>query len=82
MQNFNTAELRPVERARARVLAEEDAEEAAQGGRRRGRAARQPMLSARLRIAFDLSYKGHPSLPVSASPDRRARGCTGERPRA
>ena len=32
MQNFSTAGLRPVERAR--VLAEEDAEEAAQGGRR------------------------------------------------
>ena len=53
MQNFNTAELRPVERAR--VLAEEDAEEGAQGGRRCGRAAQQRKLSARLQIALDPS---------------------------
>ena len=63
---------------RARVLAEEDAEEGAQGGRHCGRSAWNPMLSAHLRIALDLSYKDHPSAPVSASPGRCARGCTGE----
>ena len=40
--------------ARARVLAEEDDEEGAQGGRRCGRAARNHMLSAHLRIADDV----------------------------
>ena len=40
--------------ARARVLAEEDDEEGAQGGRRCGRAARNPILSAHLRVADDL----------------------------
>ena len=64
------------------LVVEEDAEKAAQGGRRCGRAARQPMLIARLQIALDSSYKDHPSLPVSAIPDRRARACPGVRPRA
>ena len=36
---------------RARVLAEEDDEEGARGERQCGRAARNPMLSAHLRIA-------------------------------
>ena len=40
--------------ARARVLAEEDDEEGARGERRCGRAARNPMLSAHLRIAVDV----------------------------
>ena len=40
--------------ARARVLAEEDDEEGAQGGHRCGRAARNHMLSAHLRIADDV----------------------------
>ena len=40
--------------ARARVLAEEDDEEGAQGGHRCGRGARQLMLSAHLRIAVDV----------------------------
>ena len=68
--------------ARARVLAEEDDDEGARGERRCGRAARQPMLNARLRIALDPSCKDHPSLPVSASPDRHTRARAGVRPRA
>ena len=40
--------------ARARVLAEEDDEEGARGERRCGRAARNHMLSAHLRIADDV----------------------------
>ena len=51
--------------ARARVLAEEDDEEGAQGGRQFARAARNHMLSAHLRIADDVYYKDHPSLPTS-----------------
>ena len=54
MLNCNSAET-AAGGARARVRAEEDAEEGAQGGRRFGRAAQQPMLSARLRIALDSS---------------------------
>ena len=68
--------------ARARVLAEEDAEEGAQGGRRCGRAARKPMLSAHLRIADDVYYKDHPSLPTSDPSGSCARACSAERPRA
>ena len=45
--------------ARARVLAEEDDEEGARGERRCGRAARNPMLSAHLRIVDDVYYKAH-----------------------
>ena len=51
--------------ARARVLAEEDDEEGARGERRCGRAARNPMLSAHLRIADDVYYKDHSSLSTS-----------------
>ena len=51
--------------ARARVLAEEDDEEGARGERRCGRAARNHMLSAHLRIADDVSCKDHHlSLPL------------------
>ena len=68
--------------ARARVLAEEDDEEGAQGGHRCGRAARNPMLSAHLRIADDVYYKDHPSLPTSDPSGSCARACSAERPRA
>ena len=50
---------------RARVLAEEDDEEGARGERLCGRAARIHKLSAHLRIADDVYYKDHPSLPTS-----------------
>ena len=59
--------------ARARALAGQGREEGAHGGRRCGRAAWNPMLSAHLRIAGDLSYKDHPSLPTPASRGRCAR---------
>ena len=68
--------------ARARVLAEEDDEEGARGERRCGRAARNPMLSAQLRIADDVYYKDHPSLPTSDLSGSYARACSAERPRA
>ena len=68
--------------ARAGVLAEEDDDEGAQGGRRCGRAARSPMPSARFWIAGDLYYKDHPSLPTSDLSGSCARACRGERPRA
>ena len=68
--------------ARAGVLAEEDDDEGAQGGRRCGRAARSPMLSARFRIADDVYYKDHPSLPTSDLSGSCARACRAERPRA
>ena len=50
--------------ARARALAGQGREEGAHGGHQCRRAARNPMLSARHRIAGDLSYKDHPSLPT------------------
>ena len=50
--------------ARARGLAEEDDEEGAHGERRCGRAARNHKLSAHLRIADDVYYKDHSSLPL------------------
>ena len=62
--------------------AEEDDDEGAQGGRRCGRAARSPMLSARFWIADDLYYKDHPPLPTSDLSGSCARACRGERPRA
>ena len=68
--------------ARARVLAEEDDEEGARGERRCGRAARNPMLSAHLRIADDVYYKDQPSLPTSDLSGSCARACSAERPRA
>ena len=68
--------------ARARVLAEEDDEEGARGERRCGRAARNPMLSAHLRIADDVYYKDHSSLPTSDLSGSCARACSAERPRA
>ena len=68
--------------ARARVLAEEDDEEGARGERRCGRAARNHMLSAHLRIADDVYYKDHPSLSTSDLSGSCARACSAERPRA
>ena len=68
--------------ARARVLAEEDDEEGARGERRCGRAARNPMLSAHLRIADDVYYKDHSSFPTSDLSGSCARACSAERPRA
>ena len=68
--------------ARARVLAEEDDEEGAQGGRQCGRAARNHMLSAHPRIADDVYYKDHPSLSTSDLSGSCARACSAERPRA
>ena len=68
--------------ARARVLAEEDDEEGARGERRCGRAARNHMLSAHLRIADDVYYKDHPSLRTSDLSGSCARACSAERPRA
>ena len=59
--------------ARARALAGQGREEGAHGGRRCGRAAWNPMLSAHLRIAGDLALKDHPSLPTPASRGRCAR---------
>ncbi len=53
--------------------AREGREEGAHGGRQCGRAAWNPMLSARLRIAGDLSLKDHPSLPTPAPCGRCAR---------
>ena len=67
--------------ARARVLAEED-DEGARGERRCGRAARNHMLSAHLRIADDVYYKDHPSLSTSDLSGSCARACSAERPRA
>ena len=68
--------------ARARVLAEEDDEEGARGERRCGRAARNHMLSAHLRIADDVYYKDHSSFPTSDLSGSCARACSAERPRA
>ena len=67
---------------RARVLAEEDDEEGARGERLCGRAARSHKLSAHLRIADDVYYKEHPSLPTSDLSGSCARACSAERPRA
>ena len=67
--------------ARARVLAEEDDEEGARGERQCGRAARNPMLSAHLRIADDVYYKDHPFLPRTFDLSGScARTCSAERP--
>ena len=68
--------------ARARAAAEEGREEGAHCERRCERAARNPMISAHLRIAGDLSYKDHPSLPTSALPGRCAVDHNAERQRA
>ena len=68
--------------ARARVLAEEDDEEGARGERQSGRAARNPMISAHMRIADDVYYKDNPSLPTSDLSGSCARACSAERPRA
>ena len=65
--------------ARASVLAEEDDEEGARGERLCGRAARNHMLSAHLRIAVDVYYKDHPSLPTSDLSGSCARACSAER---
>ena len=56
-------------------------EEGARAERQCARAARNPMLSAHLRIADDVYYKDHSSLPTSDLSGSCARACSAERPR-